>query len=86
MAFRLKKKLALMLNRDRSAIRFIYSERIFPFVDGIGRINFRILAETARTPGVPWVSWSPSRARSREAKRRRWRDELQKKERTKRRK
>lgn len=53
--------------RDRSTIRFIYSKRIFPFVDGIGRINFRILAETARTPGVPSVSWSPSRARVEEA-------------------
>lgn len=42
---------------------FTQSVYIFPFVDGIGRINFRILAETARTPGVPWVSWSPSRAR-----------------------
>lgn len=50
-------------DRDRSTIRFIYSKRIFPFVDGFGRINFRILAETARTPGVPWLSWSPSRAR-----------------------
>ncbi|KYN34329.1 hypothetical protein ALC56_11436, partial [Trachymyrmex septentrionalis] len=36
---------------------------IFPFVDSIGRINFRILAETARTPGVPWASWSPSLVR-----------------------
>ncbi|EGI57824.1 hypothetical protein G5I_14010 [Acromyrmex echinatior] len=36
---------------------------VFPFVDSIGRINFRILAETARTPGVPWASWSSSRAR-----------------------
>jgi len=46
--------------RDRSIHLLEY---IFPFVDSIGRINFRILAKTARTPGVPWASWSPSRAR-----------------------
>lgn len=47
----------------RSFSRSFASKRRFPFVDGIGRINFRILAETARTPGVPWASWLPSRAR-----------------------
>lgn len=61
--FPIREETCAGVHRDRSAIRFIYSKRIFPFVDGIGHINFRILAETARTPGALWASWSPSRAR-----------------------